>query len=336
MNKVFITGATGLVGSCIARRLLQKGYSVRALKRPNSKLDLLGEDATKIEWINGDVGDIFSLQEGMEGVSHVVHSAAVISFKTEDAELMMKTNVDGTANVMNCALEANVKKVLHISSVAAFCRPKGTNIIDENHDIKDSKDNFAYYRSKFLGEREALRAHAEGLNVVIINPSTILGGGYWHLDPNKIFPQVESEYPFYTNGTNGFVDVRDVCEIGIRLLESDISGEKFIVSAENKSLRDVMWKIADELGVKRAKWPVNKWLATLAWRVDWLKARLTSSSHDITKDLIEVALTDFKYSNEKVKHELNYSFIPLDKTIKDVAELYTKTKQAGVCLPLLK
>lgn len=336
MNKVFITGATGLVGSSIARRLLQKGYVVKAIKRPTSKLDLLGEDASKIEWLNGDVGDIFSLQEGMQGVSHVVHSAAVISFRTEDEELMMNTNVEGTANVMNCALEADVKRVLHISSVAAFCRPKGTNIIDENQDIKDSKDNFSYYRSKFLGEREALRAHAEGLNVVIINPSTILGGGYWHLDPNKIFPQVDSSYPFYTNGTNGFVDVRDVCEIGIRLLESEITGEKFIVSAENISLRDVMYKIADELGVKRPQWPVGKGLAALAWRADWLKSILTSTPHNITKDLIEVALTDFKYSNEKVKKELNYSYIPLDKTIKDVAELYKKTKQAGFCIPLLK
>lgn len=233
MEQILLTGANGLLGSQIAKRLIRKGYSVRAIKRNKSDLRLLGDDVQSIEWVEGDVRDIVSLEAAMIGVSTVIHCAAMISFVPEDAEVMMQVNAVGTANVVDAALHCGVKKLVHISSVAAFCRPKGVALIDEHLDIKDSKDNFNYFRSKFYGEREAWRGLAEGLDVVVLCPSTILGGGFWDMEPNKLFAQIHRGYPFYTTGVNGFVDVRDVADVALLVLDKGISGEKFIVSSEN-------------------------------------------------------------------------------------------------------
>lgn len=335
MKKIFITGASGLLGSTIARMLLRKGYSVKALKRHSSKLDLLGNDADKVEWVIGDVGDVLLLEEAMQDCDWAIHSAALISFIKSDAQNMMDVNFHGTANVMNAALGAGIKRMLHVSSVAAFGRPKGVNIIDEQLDIKDSKDNYHYYRSKFYGEREAFRAHAEGLDVVIINPSTILGGGYWDMEPNRLFPQVDTGLPFYTTGVNGFVDVRDVAKIAISLLESSLSGEKYIVSAVNASFKDVMWQIADELKTKRPNWQVTKLLAEIAWRGDVLTAKIKGTKPLVTKEVASVARESFQYSNQKITQTLGYTFSPLHDTIRDTAALYltAKKEKANFSIP---
>jgi dihydroflavonol-4-reductase len=330
MKKVFITGATGLLGSTIARMLITKGYSVKALKRQTSKLDLLGQDAHKIEWVVGDISDAILLEEAMQDCDWAIHSAALISFTKSDAQKLMDVNFHGTANVMNAALGAGIKRMLHVSSVAAFGRPKGVSIIDEQLDIKDSKDNYNYYRSKFYGEREAFRAHAEGLDVLIINPSTILGGGYWDMEPNRIFQQVDLGLPFYTTGVNGFVDVRDVAKVATALLESELSGEKYIVSATNASFKEVMWQIADELKTKRPDWRVTKLLAEIAWRADALTSKFKGTKPLITKEVASVARENFQYSNQKITQSIGYKFMPLSDTIRDTAALYLTAKKSNV------
>ena len=325
MKKIFVTGATGLLGSVICRKLIKDGHQIIAIKRPSSKLDLLGDVAQQIQWVDGDVRDIESLDQAMKDADYVIHCAAMISFIPQDAAAMMQINVEGTANVMNSALVNNIKRVLHVSSVAAFGRPKGVSVIDEELDIKDSKDNFNYFRSKFLGEREALRAHAEGLDIAIINPSTILGGGYWDMEPNKLFAQIHNGYYFYTNGSNGFVDVRDVAEVAIRVLFSEISGEKFIVSSENLCFKDLIWMIADEFKVKRPFIPANRFLGKIAWRLDTLKAKLTGQRPLVTKEVIEMALCDYNYNNKKIRKILGYDFRKVNDTVKEVCLMYKKS-----------
>ena len=296
---VFITGANGLLGSQICKLLLQHGVAVRASKRANSDLRLLGKWVDKIDWREADICDIVALDEAMQNCTHVIHCAALISFDKKDAQNLMQINVEGTANVVNAALKNNVKRVLHVSSVAAFGRPKGNVIIDEQLDVKDSADNFIYYRSKFFGEREIWRGMAEGLEVVIINPSTILGGGFWNANPNKLFAQVKNEYPFYTTGENAFVDVRDVSEVAVRLLTDAVNGEKFIVSAENLSLKAVMDKIAAEFGVKQPWIKAGKVGGAFAWRAEALKAIFTGQKPIISQELIAVAQAKFGYKNDK-------------------------------------
>ena len=323
---ILVTGATGLLGSYIARQLVGSGERVRGLKRRGSDLSLLGDATHQIEWVEGDVTDISSLDEAMKGVKQVYHCAALISMQPSHLDQMIKVNTEGTANVVNVALDADVNKLLYVSSIAAFGRPQPTGVlIDENLDVKDSTDNFSYYRSKLYAEREVWRGIAEGLSAVIICPSTILGGGFWHVTPNNIFDQVYKGLSFYTTGTNAFVDVRDVTFIAIQLMNSTIEAEKFIVSAENCSFQELMNMIADALNRKRSTIAINKWLAELAWRYEAVKATITQSTPLLTAESAVMAQSEFRYSNEKICKTLSYQFRPLSKTITDVANIYLQS-----------
>ena len=332
---ILVTGANGLLGSYLVRELIDRGEMVRGLRRTTSDLSLLGDYTHRMEWVEGDVTDIFSLEEAMTGVKKVYHAAALISMQPGDAQRMLDVNSEGTANVVNAALDSNIQKLLYVSSVAAFGRPENPDrVIDENLDIKDSKDNFAYHKSKLYAEREVWRGIAEGLNAVIVNPSTILGGGFWSTAPNSIFDEIYKGLSFYTSGINAFVDVRDVKEVCIRLMESDISGEKFIVSAENLSFRELMWMAADALKVKRPFINVNKTTASLAWRAEYVKSLFTQKPPLITRDSITISQNDFKYSNEKVRRSLGFTFRPIEQTIHETAAAYlrsvTDSKRYGV------
>jgi dihydroflavonol-4-reductase len=322
---ILVTGANGLLGSYLVRQLIDNGEKVRGLKRVKSDLTLLGDYATRMEWVEGDVTDIFSLEEAMKGIEKIYHCAAFISMQSGDADKMLAINAEGTANVVNAALDSDIKKLLYVSSVAAFGRPEqSSRMIDENLDVKDSKDNFAYFKSKLYAERELWRGIAEGLNAVIINPSTIIGGGFWSMPPNAVFGQIYHGLPFYTEGINGFVDVRDVVTVAIRLMDSDISAEKFIVNAENISWREVMFMAADAMKVRRPFIKVNNSLSSLAWRFEAVKSLFSGVLPLATRDSITIAQNDFKYSNDKVRKTLNYTFRPLSQTIADTAHAYLK------------
>ena len=325
---ILVTGANGLLGSYLVRQLIDNGESVRGLRRAKSNLTLLGDYATRMEWAEGDVTDVFALEEAMKGVDKVYHLAALISMQSGDADKMLNINAEGTANVVNAALGSEIKKLLYVSSVAAFGRPENAaRVIDENLDVKDSKDNFAYYKSKLYAERELWRGIAEGLNAVIINPSTILGGGFWSMPPNAIFGQMYQRMPFYTTGINGFVDVRDVVSVAIQLMDSVISAEKFIVSAENASWTDVMMMAADAMKVRRPFIRVTKPIGSFAWRFEALKSLFSGVPPLATPDSIAIGQNDFLYSNEKICKTLNFTFRPLRDTIAETAAIYLGSVQ---------
>lgn len=334
---ILVTGANGLLGSYLVRQLIDRGETVRGLRRAKSDLRLLGDYASRMEWIEGDVTDIFSLEDAMLGVDQVYHCAAFISMQPGDADRMLNVNAEGTANVVNAALGSDIKKLLYVSSVAAFGRPEyADRLIDENLDVKDSKDNFAYFKSKLYAERELWRGIAEGLNAVIINPSTILGGGFWTMPPNALFEHVYKGIPFYTSGINGFVDVRDVVSVAIQLMDSDISSEKFIVSAENRSFGDVIFMAADAMKVRRPHIKVNKLIGSLAWRFEALKSFFSGIPALATRDSITIAQNDFKYSNEKLRNAIGYTFRPLKDTVDETAALYLDSIQQQKDYGILK
>ncbi len=324
-----ITGATGLLGSYLAKLLINKGEKVRAIKRVMSDTSLLGTYVDKIEWVEGDVLDIPSLEEAMEGVERVYHCAASISFIPREVDLMMRINIDGTANVMNVAMASGVKKLLHVSSTAAFgIAPEG-KLIDENYSDPNISKSFWYFRSKQYSEREAWRASEEGLNVVIVCPSTIIGGGWWDAEPNSLFNEIYNGLKFYTTSTNGFVDVRDVAQVMHRLMHSDISGEKFLVTSENLTFRELIWQMADELKVKRPSLEAGKFLRSIAWRMEAVKSLFTKHRPLITQESAALAAINFTYSNVKIRKALDYEFIPLNKTIVETAQVFLKSKQEG-------
>ena len=323
---ILVTGGTGLLGSHLIRALFAAGKPVRALYR-QQPLPQLEDLSGRIEWVPGDILDVSALEDAMAGVTQVYHCAAVVSFQAGDKDRLLKVNVEGTANVVNMALDAGVKKLLFVSSVAAIGRARAGVAINEECEWEDSRNNSRYSVSKFLGEMEIWRGIAEGLEAVIINPSVILGGGFWKDGSGALFKNAWKEFPFYTQGVNGFVDVEDVVLAMIRLMDSDISGERFIISADNWNYQQLFTIMAEELGRKPPHIAVRPWMAELIWRLEKVKGMITGKRPLLTKETAHTAQMKVYYENRKVLNALpGFRFRPLQDTIKRIAAAYLEDR----------
>lgn len=323
---ILVTGGTGLLGSHLIRALVAAGKPVRALYR-QQPLPQLEDLSGRIEWVPGDILDVSALEDAMAGVTQVYHCAAIVSFQAGDKDRLLKVNVEGTANVVNMALDAGVKKLLFVSSVAAIGRARAGVAINEECEWEDSRNNSRYSVSKFLGEMEIWRGIAEGLEAVIINPSVILGGGFWKDGSGALFKNAWKEFPFYTQGVNGFVDVEDVVLAMIRLMDSDISGERFIISADNWNYQQLFTIMAEELGRKPPHIAVRPWMAELIWRLEKVKGMITGKRPLLTKETAHTAQMKVYYENRKVLNALpGFRFRPLQDTIKRIAAAYLEDR----------
>ncbi|MCP4440485.1 MAG: NAD-dependent epimerase/dehydratase family protein [Aureispira sp.] len=337
MKRVLVTGGTGFVGAYLLHYLVQKGYEVCALKRASSPMYLVQEIVDKIEWIEGDLLDLNILEQALKGVDHVYHSAAMVSFGAKGVERMMKVNVEGTANLVNLSIEAGVEKFLQVSSIAALGRKEHQRHVDEQCQWENSKMNTNYAISKFKAECEVWRGIEEGLNAVIVNPSMILGAGYWDVGSGKLFQQVDTGLKYYPVGHTGYVDVRDVAKASIALMESDINGERYILSAENNSWEWFFNRVAELLKKKKPSTKVTPFLGGFAWRMEWLKSKLTGKNPLITQETIRTSAGVYDYDNSKIKEHLGYEFRALDETIQTTAKCYLesqKTQQHYSLLPI--
>jgi dihydroflavonol-4-reductase len=330
---ILITGGTGLLGSYLIAALAKKGEPVRALKRPDSNTSSVikiynhfGPSnipfTEAVEWVEGDILDPSSLSEVMEGVATVYHCAAMVSFDPNDRNMMMKVNGEGTANVMNAAMMEGVKKVCHVSSVAAFGKTENAEFVNENNWWKNSPENSFYSISKYSGEREAWRAIEEGLDVVIVNPSIILGAGDWNKGSAAIFSAAFKGMNFYTSGITGFVDASDVVECMIRLMEGPFKNERYLISAGNIPFRDLFYQIHDVFGKKRPNINAGKVLTGIAWRAELVKNFITKTPPLLTKETASAAHNKIMFSNDKIKNALGFEFKPVDQTIKELCKFY--------------
>jgi dihydroflavonol-4-reductase len=324
----FVTGATGLVGSYLVRYLLQRGDTVRALRRTGSDLSLLGADADKVEWVEGDVLDLISLEDAMQGVDKVYHAAAFISFRRSEQQRMIKINAEGTANVVNTALHLGLKKLLHFSSVTAISKGKPGVILTEADEFVDSDADSIYGLSKYLAEMEVWRGMLEGLDAVIVNPSLIIGAGRWDDSSLKIFKRVHEGISFYPKGSNGYVDVRDVAKTAIALMESDIINERFIINAENLSYQEVMGSIAEHMHLKKPTIPISSLMTTVASLAEGIRSAITGKEPIITREIARLTAADYRYSNEKIKEKLDYEFIPISRSLEEIVVKYQESVTA--------
>ena len=335
---IFVTGGTGIVGSHLLYRICSSGKKVRALKRETSSLRIIQKTFSyytpnaaallnSIEWVTGDVTDIYSLYEAMEGVEQVYHTAAIVSFHASDKNQMMNVNVDGTANVVNACITKGVKKLCHVSSIATLGRADNDGLTDEETHWKSSKRNSSYSKSKYGAEREVWRGMAEGLASVIVNPSVIIGPGNWNSGSCQIFQQSWNGLKFYTDGVNGYVDVNDVAKAMVMLMESDITNSRFILSSENIDYRTFFSWVADGLCKKKPNIKATAFLSQLAWRAEKLKSQMIHSKPLITKETARTAFQKFYYSNEKIKQALGFEFMPMKDSIKQCCEFFLKDKR---------
>lgn len=318
---ILLTGATGLLGSYLARYLVLQSKEVRALKRPTSDLSLLGDAKDYIEWVDGDLLDITSLEEAMDGVDQVYHSAAFISFLPKQKQQMFKINVEGTQNIVNMALDMNVQKLLHVSSIAAIGKGKPETLLTEETAWEESPYDFGYGLSKYLGELEVWRGMVEGLNSVIINPSTIMGAGRWSDSSTKMFQRVNDGLSFYPKGSNGFVDVRDVAQAAIQLMDSNVTNHRFIVSAENLPYRQVLNEIAQCMGKKPPTIPVSGIMNAVGIWVEKIKSSLNGHEPVLTKEIATLTANNYIYNNSKLLDTLDgFQYRPITDTLRETVE----------------
>ncbi len=323
---ILVTGGTGFLGSYLIRSLVAAGKPVRALyrKAPSPRLqDLSG----KIEWVQGDILDVCALEDAMQGVTQVYHCAAVVSFQPGQAASLMKINVEGTANVVNLALDAGVKKLVYVSSVAAIGRAREQAAIDEDCEWEDSPNNSRYSVSKYQGEMEVWRGIAEGLDAVIVNPSIILGAGFWDEGSGTLLKNAWKEFPYYTEGVNGFVDVQDVVKAMMLLMDSPVSGERFILSADNWGYRQLFTVMAHALGKKPPHIAAKPWMAEVVWRLEKIKGLFTGKQPVVTKETARTAQLKVYYDNKKIRTALpEFNFRPLEETIREIAAAFLASR----------
>jgi len=324
LNKVLVTGGTGFIGAYIIKELVDKGYHVRAIRRSNKLPFFISPGIlNKVEWVNGDVLDVISLNEAMQDVDAVIHSAAVVSFHKKERAQMYNTNVDGTANVVNLSLENGIKKLVHISSISALGRTSTGEKVDEEKKWLNSKLNSHYGISKNKAEMEVWRGMGEGLDAVIINPSTVLGFGNWHDSSCAIFKNSYKGFPWYTKGVNGFVAVEDVAKIAVLLMESNITEERFIINHENWEFRKLFDVIADGFRKKHPKWEATPFLSSIAWRVEKIKSFLKNAKPLLTKETARIALSKTYWQNDKILKALpEFSFMALEPCITKACKNY--------------
>lgn len=311
---ILVTGGAGLLGKELITQLLSQGKEVTAIYNNTAFDGFLSE---RLKTIHCNILDVTTLEEVMDGIDELYHCAGSVSFIPGQEAQLYKINVEGTANVVNAALNAGVKKMLHVSSVAALGRIREDEPINENMQWTAETSNSKYGHSKYLGEMEVWRGIAEGLNAVIVNPVIIIGAGNWDDSSTKIFKSLYNGSPWYTEGTTGFVDVKDVAAAMILLMGSEISSERFIISAENKTYRDVFDQIANAFNKKKPSKKATAFLASVVWRWEAIKSKFTGAIPLITKETAATALTKAKFDNSKLKKYFpSFQYTSLEQTIK--------------------
>lgn len=328
---ILVTGGTGLVGSHLLLALCQKGVKVRAIFRSESsqsKTRAVFEayDSAhlfeNIDWFAADLLDYFSLEKALEGVDWVYHAAAKVSFAAKDEADLMRSNIDGTAHLVNLALEKNIKKFAYVSSVAALGSYADGRPSDEETIWQLNRNTSAYSVSKYYAENEVWRGSAEGLNVMIVNPSTILGFGEWTESSSTLIKKVNDGLRYYPAGGNGFVGVKDVVRALILGMESDVKNERFVLVAENLAFQTLFEKIAQALGKKAPSIAIPKKLAYLGVFYDFIRSKLLGKAQVLTFQSIDTAYRQKKYSAEKFRRQFDFDFESIDLVLKKTCALY--------------
>lgn len=321
---IFVTGGTGFLGAHLLMELCAQGKKVRAFKRPSSDIEFVHKLFSfyhkenlfeKIEWEDGDILDIHSLISAMQGVEQVYHGAASVGFSNKDAKKLIENNVRGTANIVNAAIENGIKKLCHVSSIAVL----GKDELITDNTLWDSKDKHsAYADSKYQAEQEIFRGMAEGLDAFIVRPSVIIGPWHQKGGIGVVFREIEKGLKFYTPGTTAYVDVRDVVSAMIKLMDSPVKNDCFIVSSENLNYREFLTMIAKVLSKPAPKYCAGRFLTGLAWRALAIKDFITRNDSGFNDITAQISQTTSVYSNKKLLETLSFSYIPVNESLINV------------------
>lgn len=336
---ILVTGGTGLLGSHLLLELVKAGKQVKAIRRETSDTEMVrkvfsyynaepGDLAAKIHWVNADLLDFGAIDDAMADVTEVYHAGAVVSFYPGDHKAMLKVNINGTANLVNKAIEKKVSKFCFVSSVATLGRAQNNDVSTEETYWVPSGKNSVYAVSKYGAEREIWRGMEEGLNAVIVNPAVILGPGFWHHN-SGLFRLVHEGLKYYTRGMNGYVDARDTCTAMIRLMDQNIFGERFICSAGHITYQDFFTLVARYLDKPAPSVNVSPAMTSIAWRAGAARAFLTGSTPVVTREMAITASQVYKYSSEKIFKTLGFKFRSVEDSVREICGYYLDDLKHG-------
>ena len=328
---VLITGGTGMLGYHFLQALTPEKQSVKALYRCEKRLENIKRLFerrrkkhlfSKILWTKASLEDKASLEKAFQGVQQVYHLAALVSFKDEDNHKMMQVNYKGTENIVQLCLQYKVKKLCHVSSVATL-KSEG-KLIKEQDILEVNRRNSGYALSKYYSEQAVYRGIDKGLEAIILNPSVILGGGFWQEKTGLFFSKIDKGLLFYTKKITGFIGARDIVCFAMKIMKSPIKNEKIILNSENRSIEYVLKTIADCLGKTKPFIQVKPWMAKIILPIAWTTAKLTHTPQNFTKRMAQSINSQRFYSNEKAKNLLDFTFTPIEKVIQNLAREYQK------------
>ncbi|MGV3461334.1 MAG: NAD-dependent epimerase/dehydratase family protein [Flavobacterium sp.] len=326
---ILVTGGTGLVGAHLLLKLAEGLIPIRAAYRDQKRIAATRnlfvhngrqELFERIEWVKADVTDVPQLEDAFKGITHVYHCAALISYDPADEHQLHKINIEGTANMVNCALAFGVQKFCHVSSIAALGDLKpGETIITEDTEWNPERDHSDYAITKHGAEMEVWRAREEGLKTVIVNPGLIFGHGFWKQGSSQILQSVKKGQQFYTKGLYGIIAVEDVVEIMTSLMDNDFEGQRYVLVAENIFCDALLNTIADGMHKKRPYIYATMAMTSFAWRVDWLLSKLLMRKRRFTRDIARSSHNTDTFDNSKIKNALGYDFTDMKPYLQKLA-----------------
>ncbi len=312
MKPVLVTGATGFLGWHIAHSLVERGYSVRALARPASRLREL--DAERVD---GDLRDPASVERAVAGCGLVFHAAADYRLWAPDASEMFRSNVDGTRNVMQAAAKAGVDRVVYTSTVGCIGIPPGGEG-DEDTPGSSAAMHGAYKRSKFQAERVALEFARQGLPVVIVNPTAPIGDHDFKPTPTGhiVLDFLRGRMPAYIETGLNLVDARDAALGHLLACEKGAPGERYILGSENLTLEKILAALARISGRPAPRWKIPYAVAYVAGLASTAWANVTGREPRAPLDAVRMAKKKMFVSCAKARRELGFLPQPVEVALR--------------------
>lgn len=321
---VFLTGGTGFVGANLARLLVERGYKVRCLARKGS--DRRNLDGLPVEIVEGGLLDASALEAGCRGAKYVFHLAADYRIWAPDPTEMYRSNVDGTALIIELAAKAGVERIVACSSVAAVKPPHGLTPADEtSHYGSVDEVVSAYKKSKYLGELRALELAKKGAPVVVVNPAAPIGP--WDIKPTPtgkiVVDFLNGRIPSYIDTGLNVVHVADVALGHLLAAEKGRVGQRYILGGENVTLKQLLDTLAEVTGLPGPKFKTPYAVAYAFGALDTARARLFGGTPLAPLEAVKMARHYMWFSSAKAQKELGYSFRPAKDALREAAEWFT-------------
>ncbi len=319
--KILVTGAAGFLGTNIVLNCLQKGWKVKAFTLQGSTIKYIRHP--DVEIVFGDVADAEAVRNAMSGVDAVIHSAGDTSFWKKLFERQRRTNVDGVKNVMNSALELKVERVVHTSTVDTLgYNPDG--LADENWETYNyAGKGYNYGDTKREGEALALSFVKQGLDVVVINPGSMVGPYDHTLQFGRLFMDIrDGKIPAVLPGGAPWAHVNEVAKAHCAALEKGRTGERYICGGINESYKTVFEAIARSIHGKAPRFTMQPWMTVTYGYIMEFVSGFTNKKPDLNPGQARYMSLFPKYDSSKAERELGFVSLPLQKMIEDARDWY--------------